>query len=342
MDVSIIIPNLNGGSMLLESLGSAFAQSGPTLETIVVDNGSKDGSPEAVERAFPEARVLAFHENLGFAPACNRGAAAARGRYLLFLNNDAVLPPRAVEMLVAAAEADAEAAMWQPVIVDEAGTVETAGFLATHAGFLWPLRAPPKASPSTVFAVTAACLLVRRSVFEALEGFREPYFAYFEDADLSWRARMAGWEVRVVADVVVSHRHSRTTRSVLGATEPYYLGYRNRFRSILANTSGFTLLRMLPQHIGACALIVCGFILAGRFRAAFAILRGVVWPLTHTSEILRQRRTTQAARGVEDRDVIRAELVTRLTPAKALELFRGNVARWMPAEPDQNRLNARG
>lgn len=321
-DVTIVIPNLDGGEMLLAALRSAPA----AAERIVVDNGSSDGSAEAAEAAG--ARVIRNERNLGFATACNQGAASASGRYVLFLNNDATLPAGGLDELVAHADADPDADVWQPVISDATGAVESAGDLYTATGFLWHLREPRTAAAYPVFAVLGACMLVRRDAFAAHGGLRDDYFAYFEEADLCWRLRLAGREIRVVPSVRVTHRSGTTTRRILSAPDVYHLSYRNRLRSILANHSAPRSMAVVPVHALACVAIAAGFLLAGRPAAAWAVLRALAWPIAHIGEVRRQRSEAQAARRVPDRVVLRSDVRTRLTPGRAFQLLRGNVGRW--------------
>jgi GT2 family glycosyltransferase len=305
-----------------------FAQSGLEVEAILVDSGSSDYSPDAVAQLYRTVRLLRYDSNAGFAAACNRGAAGARGRYLLFLNNDAVLPAGAIEHLIAVADADPAAAIWQPLIVSESGAVESGGTLLTRAGFLWSLDDVRSPDPYSVFTATAACVLVRRDVFESLGGFPEAFFAYFEDADLCWRARLAGWEVRVVPGVTVAHGRGVTTRRIFAPSDIYYFGYRNRLRSLLANLGPATLVFVLPLQIASCMLIAAGFLVAGRFGPSWAVIRALAWPVTNAGEVRRARRGVQASRTRPDRDVLRRDLRIPLTPRRALALFAGSLTRW--------------
>lgn len=325
LDVSVVVPNLDGGEMLLETLRSAASAA---TQLIVVDNGSRDDSPHAAGRLYPDARIIRNERNEGFAEACNRGAAAAAGRYVLFINNDARLDAGALEALIEAAERDPSGAVWQPLILFEDGSIESAGDLFTRTGFLWHLRAPLAAEPYPVFAAMGACMLVRREVFLAIGGFVGSYFAYFEEADLCWRARLAGWEVRVVPGARVMHRSGTTSARILRPEQIYYLSYRNRLRSVLANTGARTLARVLPVHIGASLAIALGFLGAGRAAPALALLRALVWPLVSLGAVRGARRSVQGTRKVSDGELLRPELVVRLTPRRAAELFRGNLRRW--------------
>lgn len=325
--VSVVIPTLNGRDLLIECLSSLTRQNVDGVEVIVVDNGSTDGTAEALADR-PNVSVIRNATNTGFAPACNRGASVARGRYLLFLNNDARLEDTALAQLLAEADADPRAAIWQPLVETTNGDVESAGHLVTRTGLLWHLREPFQASAYSVFAVGGACVLVRRSAFETLGGFDGAYFAYFDESDLCWRARLTGSEVMVVPSARTVHLRSVTTRRVLPPSVAHYLGYRNRLRSILTNASPATLLWMLPKHLAACLVAAAAFLTSGRPRAALAVLSAITWPLVNHRAVKQRRREVQAKRVLADRDVFRGDLVVRLGPRRALELLRGNVGRW--------------
>jgi hypothetical protein len=125
-----------------------------------------------------------------------------------------------------------------------------------------------------------------------------------------------------------------TTSRVLRPADIYFLTYRNRLRSLLTNPSAATLAYVIPLQLASCALIAGGFLAAGRLRDGWAILRALVWPLAHTVEIRDERKRAQSIRTRPDRDVLRKDLVTPLTPRRALGLFTGSLNRWTtPAPP---------
>lgn len=125
IDVTVCIANWNCREVLRGCLASLLDQpQGASLEVIVVDNGSTDGAVEMTAREFPEVVLLRNGENLGFARANNRAARRARGRYLLFLNNDTVLPPYAVGRLLAYAEAHPDVGLIGPRLRDGNGRTQ--------------------------------------------------------------------------------------------------------------------------------------------------------------------------------------------------------------------------
>lgn len=310
--VSVVIPTIDGGDMLVRCLQDLDANR-PEVEVIIVDNASTDGSVERAAERFLLAHVVRNQTNRGYAPACNQGAAYATAPYVLFLNNDASLSPEALDRLLAFAGSDEATAIWQPLTYGVDGRLESAGDLFTWWGILRHLEAPP-VGDGEVFATVGAALLVRRSVFCSLGGFESSYFAYYEESDLCWRVRMAGWKVRVVADVRVEHIGSLTTGSIFEPHAVRYLSFRNRIRTNLANASRTTLLRLAPQHALACLAFVVMYLLTGRPRSAAAVLQAMWWPVGNRDVLAEQRRRVQAQRTLDDDDVLRTSLRTSFGP----------------------------
>jgi GT2 family glycosyltransferase len=234
-DVSVVIVNWNAGEYLTRAVASVFADPFPgAVEVLVVDNASSDDSIARLRATESRAHVVQRTENTGFARGCNAGIRASRGRHLLLLNPDAELRPGALAALMGAADAYPDAGVLGGVVVAPDGVVDPASrrnvptpamALTRLVGVPWIARllvpaynveATRKERAPEVGAVSGSFLLLRRSVFEALNGFDERFFLYAEDLDLCHRARIAGWTVRsVTAAEAVHHKH------VCAAKAPY-------------------------------------------------------------------------------------------------------------------------
>lgn len=312
--VSIVVPTIDAGPMLVDCLDRIGAER-DGVETIVVDNGSGDGSVEAAIARFPSTNVVRNSTNHGYAPACNQGAALARADFILFLNSDASVSPQTLDHLLDVAAREPQTAIWQPVTLTPAGDLESAGDVFTWWGINRHLDAIPAGRPSAeVFATVGAALLVRRSVFEALGGFENSYFAYYEESDLCWRARLAGHQVRVVSDATISHIGSATTGRVFEPHAVRYLSFRNRLRTTLCNPSAATLWRILPLHVLACVAFVAFYLVTGRARSAAAVLQALWWTVGNRDVWGEQRSRVQAMRTCSDREVFRPHLVGSFGP----------------------------
>lgn len=211
-DVSVIILNWNTRDMLADCLETVLKYAGRlTVELIVVDNASTDGSQAMLQQRFPQVQLIANHENVGFARGNNQGMAISRGRYMLLLNSDAFITPGALEALLQLADAQPRAGIVGAHLLNADGT-----FQASHTPFpsLWqefmilsglgrllfgrwyPSRGAQEArGPQTVDYVEGACLLVRPGAFRETNGLDEGFFMYAEEVDWCYTMHQKGWQV---------------------------------------------------------------------------------------------------------------------------------------------------
>jgi len=199
---SIILVTYNSADVIAGAIQSIP----PGHEIIVVDNASADRSIDLAEDLG--AIVIRNAENLGFGTACNRGAAKARGDMLLFLNPDARLQPNALEALAAAMEHYPQAAAFNPRIVGPKGGVYRRGYNSLLGVKHWPDS--QASGDRSVPMGHGAALCFRKSVFNALGGFDENIFLFFEDDDLSARVIRAGHEIYHVDDAICMHLAGRS------------------------------------------------------------------------------------------------------------------------------------
>ncbi len=223
--VSIVIPCFNKAELTLTCLQSLQATTDPTLyEVILVDNGSDDATINLARAAGPRLRVVRNEENTGFGPACNQGAALARGEYVLFLNNDTILLPGWLDPLVAALDEDPGLAAVQPKLLYPDGRLNDAGGLVFGGGEPWIYGkgspepdAPQYSCRRAPDYASGACLLVRAEAFGQVGGFDDRYApAYYEDTDLSFALRAAGWRVLFEPTSRVVHLEGGTAGTDLG------------------------------------------------------------------------------------------------------------------------------
>lgn len=219
--VSIIIPVLNRLDLTRQCLLRIRENTPPGLtEVIVVDNGSTDGTAEFFAEQSDGSRTLIYlrnESNLGFSRACNQGARAASGRNLLFLNNDTEVQPGWFEPLVALMEADPRIAAVGSKLLFPDRTIQHAGvalveypgqdpLLAMHTYYRRPEGFPAANERRLYQALTAACLMVRGSEFQAVHGFDEGFWNGYEDVDLCLRLQdRGGMLVYEPASVIIHH-----------------------------------------------------------------------------------------------------------------------------------------
>ncbi|MGH2457573.1 MAG: glycosyltransferase family 2 protein, partial [Chloroflexota bacterium] len=188
----------------------------PNRETVLVDNGSSDGSLDLVGREFPEARIVALERNHGFAGGCNAGIQAATGDYIATINNDAFAEATWLEELVRAAQTHPTIGMVASklLLAHAPGTVDAAGLTVDRAGIAWDRGAGAPDDPTEpsrdVFGPCAAGALYARRLIDDVGAFDEDFFCYLEDVDLAWRAQLAGWRCVFAPRARALHRHSAT------------------------------------------------------------------------------------------------------------------------------------
>jgi GT2 family glycosyltransferase len=247
--VSIIVINWNGGAqMLCECLDSVMAQTHRAIEPIVVDNGSRDGSIEAaIEKFGDRVRVLRNEANLGFARANNQGFEIAKGDWILLLNNDAVLDPRAVEELMAFAKDRPRVGMLACRVMrhDAPNFFDSVGLLLYPDGVCrsrgWEEKDIGQYDrPEEVLAPNGCAAVYRKEMIAETGCFDDSYFMYLEDLDLGLRGQLCGWSCWYVPTAVVYHRKSTSAGNYSRAKA--YLVERNRIWNAIKLMPRFILL----------------------------------------------------------------------------------------------------
>jgi GT2 family glycosyltransferase len=202
-------------------------------EIIVVDNASTDGTVESLRQSFPHVTVVANRENRGFAAANNQALAVAQGRHVLFLNPDTVVHPHALDTLVEFLDGHDDVGACSPQLRNEDGTIQPSlRRFPTFPGIL---------HQSTIFRHTrlfcrqydhymmkdfdgrtqvdvdicmGAALMVRRSALDRIGTMDERFFMYYEEADLCYRLKQAGWRIVFVPDAVITHLGGQSSSQV--------------------------------------------------------------------------------------------------------------------------------
>jgi GT2 family glycosyltransferase len=294
--VSVIIPTWNGCALLRAALGSLRSQTFSDFETIVVDNGSRDGTLAMLEAEHPDVVVLPFAENRGFAVAVNAGVRAARGNVLVLLNNDVETEPQWLEAIVRVLDArpDVGSVASKMVSLRDPGVIDSVG--AAMGLFAYDIGRGARDGPrfGTGHEILCPCAgagAYRREVFEAVGQFDEAFFAWFEDVELGIRAQLAGFKCWYEPSARVRH-HGHATASQLSTPKTVYT-VRN---ALLLFLQTMPLRRLLPW---APVMLVWPFldpIFSGR--PARATIGGWLrfWPLVPHG--LAARRRNYAARRV--------------------------------------------
>ena len=217
--VYILIANWNGKSITLECLESIRRITYRPFRTLVIDNASSDGSPQAIRRAYPEVEVLVLDSNRRYAGAMNAGmhlALAHEARYVLVMNNDVIVDPGLLSALAGVVEKDPTVGLVAPKILYHASPSQiwyAGGAVSYWTGTMWHLgirdhdRGQHDMPGPTEYA-TGCCVLATRELIERVGMLDESYHIYAEDADWSLRARRSGFGVFYQPDAVLWHRVS--------------------------------------------------------------------------------------------------------------------------------------
>ncbi|MCD7715617.1 MAG: glycosyltransferase family 2 protein [Lachnospiraceae bacterium] len=272
---TIVIPNLNGMRYLGSCLESLTRQTRRDFSVILIDNGSQDESVEFVRLHFPEVTVRRFETNKGFCAAVNEGIRLSVTPYVILLNNDTVCEETFVEELVRAMEegpADLFSCAAKMVQMDMPDRMDNAGDYYCALGWAF---ARGKGKPAAdydrecgIFSSCAAAAIYRRDVFDEIGLFDETHFAYLEDLDIGYRARIAGYRNEYAPKAAVRHVGSATSGSVYNAFKVRYSS-RNNLYLIYKNMPWAQIIFNLP-------LLLPGFLIKMVFFAAKGFLREYV------------------------------------------------------------------
>jgi len=233
-DVSVVVVSYNSGDSVSDCLESLRRGArSVSLEAIVVDNASSDGTAGRVSERFPWVRVAANDENVGYARAVNQGIGLSHGRYVLVLNPDIAVEDGAVDRLVRFMDETRDAGLCASKLLNPDGTLQyscrrfyTFWTLLLRRSFLGRVLRNSRAIADYLMLdydhvearpvdwVIGACMMVRREALHDFGPMDERFFLYFEDVDWCYRVWQAGWRVYYVPASVMRHRHARASASL--------------------------------------------------------------------------------------------------------------------------------
>ena len=310
--VSIVVLNYNGANWLPKCFASIQRQSiAGQIETVLVDNHSTDDSvpvARALLADFPMACLVLNGDNLGFCEGNNVGARAARGRYLLFLNNDTWLEPDCLELLIAGTEAAGAVASTPYVLNYPDDSFQDFGFFGFDA-FGLPSSSRPVTATREIFIPGGCSYLIRTDVFMQVGLFDGDFFIYSDDSDLSWRVWIAGYKIAGIFPAKVHHRGAAGVNPSGGiqvvefrtTDRKRFLTNRNSLLTLLVNCQHLLLLLLFPLVflLLAESLVGCVLLKRGSFlRASFLNPLLDCWRMR--AHIARRRRAVAAFRRRSD------------------------------------------
>lgn len=285
--IDVVIVNWNSGDQVLQCV-SSIGQGGDNdlARIIVVDNGSTDGS-EKLLLPLTGVELIKAGRNLGFGKACNLGARHGIAEYILFLNPDAAVFPASLQSVLDYMERsdNQNVGVCGVQLKDEHGEISrsctrfptVSGFLAHTVGldhFIPKLghfmREWDHASDRSVDHVIGAFYLIRREIFEQLQGFDERFFVYLEDLDLSRRVKAKGWRIEFLSNIQAFHKGGGTSDQIKARR----LFYSQRSK-IIYSYKHF-------GYLGATSILLSTLLLEPLSRTAISILRGSLSSIKET------------------------------------------------------------
>jgi GT2 family glycosyltransferase len=308
-DVLVVIVNWNSGENLRRCLDALAHQRANGFRTVVVDNGSGDGSAALAEGGLPDVDLFRVGKNEGFARGNNLAfARAVDCKWIALLNPDAYAEPDWLERLLDAARDEPDYAFFasrllcarDPTLLDGAGDEYHTSGLMWRRGHR-KLAAGAYQRREEAFSACGAAALFRRDAILAAGGFDEDFFCYVEDADLAFRLRLLGHRCLYVPDAVV--RHVGSAASGVRSDFSLYHGHRNLVWCYIKNMPGALFWLYLPMHLLLNVITLIWFTLEGRgriiFKAKWDALRGLprAW---------QKRKAVQKKRVASLRDIRRA------------------------------------
>jgi GT2 family glycosyltransferase len=297
-EISVIIVNWNGKHFLRECLSSLRQQTFRSFETILVDNGSKDGSVEYARAEFPEVRILALAENRGFTGGNIAGLELATGELIVLLNNDTEAHPGWLEEIHNACLTHPAAGSFASKMMyfDDRQRIENCGFEIDLAGTTVDLGrdtidGPEWSSPRKVFGACGGAVTYRRSMLDHIGFLDDDFFMIYEDVDLSFRAQLSGYTCVYVPQAIVYHRYRSSIRT-RPALQVFY-SQRNIDLVLLKNLPLGLILRSAPRRLlyelGAAFYFL-------RLGNGAAFVRAKLDVLRQLPSLLRKRRGIQKHR----------------------------------------------
>ena len=279
--LSVIVVSYRKGELLdscLLSAQSALKEIDGSSELILVLNRASRDERFSNEELSKSIDIVYEPENIGFAPAVSVGIKRARSEWIALLNDDATVEQQAFAYMLEAglSAADVGSVAAQMRFSDRPETINSAGIEVDKLGVAYDRLLGKSLNASEtetieVFGASGGAVLYRRAMLDDIGGFDESFFAYLEDVDVAWRARMKGWRCLYVPDAVVFHHHSATLGH--GSRRKYFLVGRNRVRLLAKNASTAQLRRHGPRML-AHDLAYIGFVALTRL--TLAPLRGRV------------------------------------------------------------------
>jgi GT2 family glycosyltransferase len=284
----------------------------PSLEVIIADNASRDGSIEAVRGAFSDKRlrIIVNPQNLGYAAGNNVGVRFAKGDYIVFLNNDVQVDVLWLKEIIKVMQNNPGIGACQPKLLKyyDITRIDNVGGTIDFCGFSYGEVSGVKDygqfnSTKEIFVAVGSALVIKREVLEQIGLFDPDYFAFYDENDLCWRVWLRGYKILLIPTSVVYHVGSASYRKYsAGISErtPFH-ATKNHLSTLIKNYSLKNLLRYLPISVFLRLAKIIIHIYSRDYRIAFADIQGIVWIFQNLKHLYSKRiRVQRSIRQVSD------------------------------------------
>lgn len=333
--VSVIIVNWNGMHYLEDCLGSFFKSSYKNVEIFFVDNASSDESVAYVRKNYPTVKIIQNKENLGFAEGHEEAFRKAKGEAILLLSMDTIVAKNLLEELIDGLYAEKNIGVVQPkVIIYPDKVIDSIGSFFLASGLLYHFgreKDPTKAmynKQMDVFSAKGACMLFRKEVLDKTGLFDKDYFAYYEETDLCMRVWLAGYKVRYIPSTFIYHKGGGASGKMVRSYILFH-SQKNRIATYLKNFSVKYILRVLPLTIMMYEAAFIGYLLTGRFGAAWSVQKAIGWNIFHVRSLLKKRNHVQTSIRTVTDDSFMPSLTRKVSPIYYYYQFFGGMGKYV-------------
>ncbi|MCV0410562.1 glycosyltransferase family 2 protein [Nitrosopumilus sp.] len=317
--ISIIILNYNGEKFLENCLESIFRETKQDYEVIVVDNDSPDKSGEKFSEKYQNCNFILNKKNVGVSEGLNIGIRNANGEFIVLLNNDLIVAPKWLDYLLEAYQKKGSG-LYQPKFLKmkDRNIIDSAGNLINIFGFGFSREKGKRDllqynEIEEIGFAAGTCLFCSKEIFDKVGLFDEKLFAYNEDLDLGWRARLQNYRSFYVPKSIVYHHGSAQWK---WSGEKFYLLERNRWVVLLSNYKIKTILKLLPSLLIIEIVLLIFFT---KKRMLLKKLRSYGGIIKFWNHIRKRRKIIEKTRNVDDEEIFKSFSCTIQTPLEVSE-----------------------
>lgn len=303
---TVVIPHYNADTLTACLQSLADHTSADTVRVVVVDDGGNGPSLQKACVAFPGLEVLHNDRRLGFTGSCNRGLETSTSEFVLLLNDDTRVTAGWLPPLLAACDADASVAAVQPKLLSATrdgwfdysggggGYIDRLGYTFCRGRLFGTVEQDDGQydTPTALFWACGSAMFLRRTAVTQVGPLDLDYFMHFEEIDLCWRLRLAGWRILSAPSSTIYHFAAQSLPP--DTFLKVYLNHRNNMIALLKNLPARRLLPLLPVRVGLELVASLSYLAGRRWLATLAPLAGLAWILTHPGNIWRRRRHSRS------------------------------------------------